>query len=188
MGGLCFVCLNRTAPGVIEHLGHGRLSIGEFKGPPQDRTLRVVTDFQRAGVEAKAVQSLITERWRKLVWNVPFNGLGIVAAANVAEVLNDERLEANARALMAEVIHAAGKLGYAIRPDFIESQIQSSLTMGGYRSSSQIDYEAGREVEVEAIWGEPLRQARAAGAETSRLELLYALLRRLVGKRKQKVF
>jgi 2-dehydropantoate 2-reductase len=53
--------------------------------------------------------------------------------------------------------------------------------MGGYRSSSQIDYEAGREVEVEAIWGEPLRQARAAGAETPRLEVLYANIHRLVG-------
>jgi 2-dehydropantoate 2-reductase len=179
MGGLCFVCLNRTAPGVIEHIGHGTLSIGEFKGPPQDRTLRLVTDLQRAGVEAKAVQSLITERWRKLVWNIPFNGLGIAAGANVAQVLNDEHLRAAARALMAEVILAAAKLGYAIRPDFIEDQIQRSWPMGEYRSSSQIDYEAGREVEVEAIWGEPLRQARSAGAETPRLELLYALLRRL---------
>lgn len=182
MGGLCFVCLNRTAPGVVEHFGHGMLSIGEFKGPPQDRTMRLVTDFQRAGVDAKAVQSLITERWRKLVWNIPFNGLGIAAAANVAQVLNDEHLQANARALMAEVIGAAGKLGYAIRPDFIEHQIQCSWPMGEYRSSSQVDYEAGREVEVESIWGEPLRQARAAGAETPRLDLLYALLLRLAGK------
>jgi 2-dehydropantoate 2-reductase len=181
MGGLCFVCLNRTAPGVIEHYGHGTLSVGEFKGPPADRTMRLVTDFQRAGVEAKAVQSLITERWRKLVWNIPFNGLGIAAGANVAEVLKDEHLHAEARALMAEVMEAAGKQGYAIRPDFIDFQIERSWPMGEYRSSSQIDYEAGREVEVEAIWGEPLRQARAAGARTPRLELLYAVLRRLGG-------
>jgi 2-dehydropantoate 2-reductase len=179
MGGLCFVCLNRTAPGVVEHIGHGTLSIGEFKGPPQDRTLRLVTDLQRAGVDAKAVQSLITERWRKLVWNIPFNGLGIAAGANVAQVLNDAHLQAAARALMGEVIESAAKLGYAIRPDFIEDQIRRSWPMGEYRSSSQIDYEAGREVEVEAIWGEPLRQARTAGAETPRLDLLYALLRRL---------
>jgi len=182
MGGLCFVCLNRTAPGVVEHLGHGTLSIGEFKGPPQDRTLRLVTDLQRAGIEAKAVQSLITERWRKLVWNIPFNGLGIAAGANVAQVLKDEHLQAAARALMAEVVDAAAKLGYAIRPDFIDDQIERSWPMGEYRSSSQIDYEAGREVEVEAIWGEPLRQARTAGAETPRLEFLYALLRRLGGR------
>jgi 2-dehydropantoate 2-reductase len=184
MGGLCFVCLNRTAPGVVEHFGHGTLSIGEFKGPPQDRTIRLVSDFQGAGVDAKAVQSLITERWRKLVWNIPFNGLGIAAGANVAQVLNDEPLRAAARALMAEVIQAAAGLGYAIRPDFIEHQIERSWSMGAYRSSSQIDYEAGREVEVESIWGEPLRQARAAGAETPRLELLYALLRHLAGSRR----
>jgi 2-dehydropantoate 2-reductase len=187
MGGLCFVCLNRTAPGVIEHFGHGTLSIGEFKGPPQDRTMRVVSDFLRAGIEAKAVQSLITERWRKLVWNIPFNGLGIAAAANVAEVLENEHLHAAARDLMAEVIDAAGKLGYAIRLDFIEHQIARSLPMGGYRSSSQIDYEAGREVEVESIWGEPLRQARAAGAATPRLELLYALLTRLADVRRARL-
>jgi len=179
MGGLCFVCLNRTAPGTVTHLGHGMLSIGEFKGPPQDRTMRLVTDFQRAGIEAKAVQSLITERWRKLVWNIPFNGLGIAAAANVAQVLNDPHLHAAARALMAEIIQAAAAQGYAIRPDFIDSQIESSWPMGDYRSSSQVDYESGREIEVESIWGEPLRQARAAGAGTPRLEFLYALLRHL---------
>ena len=183
MGGLCFVCLNRTAPGVIGHFGHGSLSIGEFKGPPADRTMRLVSDFQRAGVDARAVQSLITERWRKLVWNIPFNGLGIAAAANVAQVLNDAHLHAAARALMAEVIEAAERLGYAIRPDFIDYQIERSRPMGEYRSSSQIDYEAGREVEVESIWGEPLRQGRAAGANTPQLELLYALLKRLAGKR-----
>jgi 2-dehydropantoate 2-reductase len=182
MGGLCFVCLNRTAPGLVEHYGHGMLSIGEFKGPPQDRTMRVVTDFQRAGVDAKAVQSLITERWRKLVWNIPFNGLGVAAGANVAEVLNDEHLQAAARRLMAEVIAAVGKLGYAIRPDFIEQQIERSWPMGPYRSSSQVDHESGREVEVESIWGEPLRQALAAGAETPALGLLYALLRRMASR------
>ena len=141
-------------------------------------------DFQRAGLEAKAVQSLITERWRKLVWNIPFNGLGIVAAANAAEVLHDEFLHAEARALMAEVIQAAAQLGYAIRPEFADFQIERTWPMGGYRSSSQIDYEAGREVEVEAIWGEPLRQARCAGAKTPRLEMLYALLRRLAARRR----
>jgi 2-dehydropantoate 2-reductase len=182
MGGLCFVCLNRTAPGVVEHYGHGSLSIGEFKGPPQDRTMRLVTDFQRAGIDAKAVQSLITERWRKLVWNIPFNGLGVAAGANVAEVLGDEYLQGAARRLMAEVIEAAGKQGYAIRQEFIEQQIERSWPMGPYRSSSQVDYEAGREVEVESIWGEALRQARASGAVTPSLEMLYALLRRIASR------
>src|ERR1700749_609020 len=29
MGGLCFVCLNRTAPGVVQHMAHGVVILGE---------------------------------------------------------------------------------------------------------------------------------------------------------------
>jgi 2-dehydropantoate 2-reductase len=42
-----------------------------------------------------------------------------------------------------------------------------------------IDWQQRYRVEVEAIWGEPLRQGIAAGAQMPRLELLYALLQRL---------
>jgi 2-dehydropantoate 2-reductase len=42
-----------------------------------------------------------------------------------------------------------------------------------------IDWQAGRPVEVEAIWGEPLRQGLAASAAMPRLEMLYALLKNL---------
>ncbi len=48
--------------------------------------------------------------------------------------------------------------------------------MGPYQPSSLVDYLAGREVEVESIWGEPLRRARAAGVDMPRLASLYARL------------
>src|SRR3569623_419878 len=35
MGGLCFVCLNRTAPGVVEHLAHGFIEIAVFQRWPE---------------------------------------------------------------------------------------------------------------------------------------------------------
>lgn len=179
LGGLCFVCLNRVGHGVIEHYGHGTLSIGEFGRAPQPRTEQVVSDFRRCGIDAKVVENLITERWRKLVWNIPFNGLGIAARATVADVLQSDELNATARHLMRETVDAAGKLGHSIPANFIDFQIERSWPMGAYRSSSQIDFESGREVEVDSIWGEPLRQGRAAAAETPRLEMLYGLIKRL---------
>jgi len=182
LGGLCFVCLNRVAPGVIEHFGHGTLSIGEFHGPPQTRTARIVQDFRDSGIDARAVQNLITERWRKLVWNIPFNGLGIAAHANTEEVLRDENLHALAINLMRETITAADKLGHNIPASFADEQIERSWPMGPYRSSSQIDFEMGREVEVESIWGEPLRQATRANTDVPRLEMLYALIKKLATK------
>jgi 2-dehydropantoate 2-reductase len=180
MGGLCFVCLNRTGPGVIEHFDHGSISIGEFVGGPQPRTREVAEAFVRAGVDATAVENLITERWRKLLWNIPFNGLAIAAGgATVADVLADEGLRTSARALMGEVLDAARRLGHEIPETYADFQIDRSFTMGPYRPSSLIDWELRRPVEVEAIWGEPWRQGTAAGAAMPRLELLYRLLSRL---------
>lgn len=183
LGGICFVCLNRTAPGVIEHYGHGSLSIGEFQRPPVVRTHEIVEYFRRGGVETR-LEKLMEERWRKLVWNIPFNGLSIAAGSrNVGEILADEGLQTLVKQMMAEVIDAAGRLGHRIPPDFIEEQIRRTIPMGFYQPSSLIDYDLGREVEVESIWGEPCRRALAAGARVPRLEMLYGLLKSLAAKR-----
>ena len=93
LGALCFVCLNRTAPGLIVHVDHGSISVGEFRRPPQPRTLEFVGALQRAGIDAQAVENLVEERWRKLLWNIPFNGLSIAAGgATVADILADDGL------------------------------------------------------------------------------------------------
>jgi 2-dehydropantoate 2-reductase len=180
MGALCFVCLNRTAPGEITHFDHGSISIGEYERPTQPRTHALVDAFREAGIDAKAVDTLLTERWRKLVWNVPFNGLAIAAGgATVADVLADDALRSVARGLMDEVLDAAARRGYAIPTEFADFQIERSYSMGPYRPSSLIDWELGRPVEVEAIWGEPLRQGLDVGAAMPRLSMLHALLRRV---------
>ena len=180
MGALCFVCLNRTAPGVIEHYDHGTLSIGEFRRPASPRAHAIAAAFREAGIEATAVENLVTERWRKLLWNIPFNGLAIAAGgATVADVLADDDLRLLARALMDEALDAARRLGHAIPDDFADWQIERSASMGAYKPSSMLDWEARRPVEVEAIWGEPWRQGIAAGASVARLETLYRLLKKL---------
>ena len=182
LGALCFVCLNRIAPGVIEHFDHGSLSIGEFRRPAGDRLHAVAAAFRRAGVDANPVENLVTERWRKLLWNIPFNGLSIAAnGATVADVLADGGLRKLARDLMSEALDAAARLGSQIPAAFADFQIERSSSMGAYQPSSMIDWRLGRPVEVEAIWGEPWRQGTAAGAAMPRLEMLYRLLVRLTG-------
>jgi 2-dehydropantoate 2-reductase len=180
MGALCFVCINRTAPGVINHVDHGSISVGEFNRPATARTHAIVEAFRRAGIEANAVDNLVTERWRKLLWNIPFNGLAIAAGGvTVADVLADDGLRELARQLIGEALEAARKLGHEIPTSFAEFQIERSYSMGPYKPSSLIDWELGRPVELEAIWGEPWRQGVAAGASMPRIEMLYRLLQRL---------
>lgn len=180
MGGLCFVCLNRTAPGVVEHFGYGALSIGEFERAPGARTRQVAEDFKATGIATRVVENLATERWRKLVWNVPFNGLSIAGGGITTDlILADEGLVVLCRNLMAEVIEAADREGHVIPREFIEEQVTRTMKMGAYKPSSLIDFLEGREVEVESIWGEPYRRGLRSGAPMGRLEMLYYLLKKL---------
>jgi 2-dehydropantoate 2-reductase len=80
---------------------------------------------------------------------------------------------------MLEVQRAAAAFGFAIADEFVAKQFEVTPPMGPYQPSSLVDFLAGREVEVEAIWGEPLRRARSAGVDMPRLGSLYGRLREL---------
>jgi len=180
MGGLCFICLNRISPGLIEHLGYGHLNLGELAGVAKERTHNLAREFSQCGAECRVVDNLMEERWRKLVWNIPFNGLTIAAGGiTTADILRDVSLRSVAVALMNEVVVGAKSCGYNLPMDVVLEQIKRTETMGAYKPSTLLDMEAGRALEVEAIWGEPLRRAQAQGAAMPRLEQLYMHLKSL---------
>lgn len=185
LGGLAFIACTRVAPGEVQCLHPGTITLGEFGRPASDRTRAVAGWFERAGIPTTVTNRLAEARWQKLVWNIPFNGLSIASGGlSTDRIVADPELSAEVRALMDEVSTAARALGHTVPEEFIRSQIDITPSLGAYRPSSLIDWQAGREVEIEAIWGEPLRQARAAGAPTPRLALLYALLRTLCTQRR----
>ncbi|MBA2413408.1 MAG: 2-dehydropantoate 2-reductase [Burkholderiaceae bacterium] len=178
LGGLCFICLNRVSRGVIERYDQGRLILGEFNGYPAARTHDISWEFKRCGVVCTVAENLILERWRKLVWNIPFNGLAVAAGGmDTAAILANEEPRATTLALMDEVIAAANNSGYALPTAAALEQIKRTGSLGAYKPSTLIDFEAGRALEVEAIWGEPLRRGLAAGTKMPRLTALYAELK-----------
>jgi 2-dehydropantoate 2-reductase len=184
-GAICYIGATRTAPGVVECLFPGLMAIGEFGRSKGDRTQAIVSLFNRAGVKAEAHDNLEEQRWRKLVWNVPFNGIAIAAGGITTDVIMaDEGLRTLARRLMEEIVEAAAKFGHVIPRSFVELQFERTAKIGHYRPSSLIDFELGREVEIEEIWGEPVRRAKSVGAAVPRLEMLYWLIRHKVTARK----
>lgn len=176
LGGLCFVCLTRRNPVEVDHLGHGTLSLGEFQGSPCGRTRELADAFLSSGVETHLVDNLATERWRKLVWNVPFNGLCTRERAGVDRILNDPVLLRECEDLMTEIRAIAAATGHEIPAEYAAFQIERTRPMSGYRPSTLVDAEAGLPLEIDPIWSEPLRRARAAGIETP---LLAALCKKL---------
>ena len=180
LGGLCFVCLNRVSKGVVRHIAQGTISCGEFTGLPLPRTHDVALMFKGAGIPFIVAESLIEQRWKKLVWNIPFNGISISeGGVDTSVILNDESLLFLVEALMREVIQVANKLGYNLSDSLIDHNIKETESMGPYRPSSMIDFMEGRPVEVEAIWGNPVRVGRSVGVEIPNMEALYDSIKSL---------
>ena len=174
LGGICFICLNRTEPGVVERFDNGRLTIGEFRGHPRPRLHDIAWEFKRCGIVCRVAANLALERWRKLVWNIPFNGLSVVAGGiDTAAILADDSLFQLALELMDETIAIANACGHNLPTAIALEQIKQTRTMGDFKPSTLIDYLAGRPLEIEPIWGEPLRRGQAKGIEAPQLAKLY---------------
>lgn len=206
LGGLCFVCLNRVAPGKIVHSAHGIVVMGEYDRPSEARTHAMAKMFVEAKIECRVTDELAKAHWEKLVWNIPFNGLGVAGTAGLeameadagargtngarsigaclttADLLGNARWESLVRELMAETIGAAQALGFDIPDSVAEYQINRTRKMGAYKASTLIDFERGQPLELETLFAEPLRQAKAAGASCPRLERLCEVLGQLAGK------
>jgi 2-dehydropantoate 2-reductase len=191
LGGLCFVGLNRIEPGVIQHIGHGKIVLGEFSGWPEPRTHDIASIIRHSGVPCSVTDNLQRVHWEKLVWNIAFNGLGVASAAGYeaviggpittsarerclasTELLDGRRWEILVRELMQEVIASANALGLRIDPAYANEEIERTRKMPPYRASTIIDFEHGKALELDALFLEPLRQAQRAKVHTPRLEAL----------------
>jgi len=201
LGGLCFVCLNRVEPGVIHHTAHGKVVLGEFQRPPQPRTQELAALFRQAGVACDITDNLARTHWEKLVWNIPFNGLGVAGTAGYEAftnptrhgspatchsavlttdiLLGDPRWEKLVRELMLEVITAANALSLDVPVSQVDEQVNRTRIMGDYKASTLIDFERRQPLELESMFLEPLRQAQKAGLPVPRLVRLCEVLHQL---------
>lgn len=183
LGGVCHVCVSRPEPGIARNMACTDIKFSDLSGGDTPRARSLAQIFKAAGVNCTVASSIGSARWYKLVWNVPFNGLGIAGGPGGRDthlVLEDPALHQEAKDLMTEVLAASEKLGFPQEPGLIDKEIARTRTMGHYKSSSQLDWEAGRPVELESIWGEALRQGTAGGVPMPHLQKLYEKLKGMV--------
>jgi len=177
IGGLCFTCINRTEQNRIESILPGYVQFGQHGELLSEKGKSIVNAFERSGIRVRYADSLEEALWRKLCWNIPFNGLSIVGGGITTDlILANQELRERARQLMVEIQSAAIVHGVTIEDTFLEKQFELTEGMGPYRPSSLIDYQEGKPVEVEAIFGEALRKGQSKGVGMVALNKLYTEL------------
>ncbi len=185
-GGLGFIGVIRGEPGRVIHQEFGAVNIGHYGDDPEELE-HAVALFEGSVVEVRPEVCLLKARWEKLGWNVPFNGLCVVAGGVATdEVIHDPALHEAAHQIMREVVAvgnadlaSAGETSRIDGDALCRQYLTQTAGMGPYRPSTVIDYVAGRPLEVDAIFRQPVERAGELGVPTPWMASLASLVGKL---------
>lgn len=180
LGGLCFICVHRSAPGVVEHQALGGVNLAYHSGPAADAQQQVVEEgvalFKAAGLDSTAMPELGQARWQKLVWNVPYNGLSVLLNSGTRSLMANADSRALIQAIMQEVVDGAAACGHQLPEGDPGKLLAATDRMPDYWPSMYHDFALQRVLELPAIYAAPLAAAAQAGCDMPRVRALYQAL------------
>lgn len=178
-GAMAFICSNKVGEGHIAHLDEGSINIGSYSCKDMNTLNEVCLDFQNAGVEARLVE-LEPARWKKLIWNIPYNGMSVVLNTTTDCLMKNPSSRQLIYDMMLEVIRAANAAGegrFALPESLADAMMETTDRMAPYSPSMKLDYDMQRPLEVEYIYTRPIDEALRAGYEMPLATMLEKQLR-----------
>jgi 2-dehydropantoate 2-reductase len=175
-GGLCFICSNKIAPGYINHIDYGRITIGVHGKDGMTPLESFAKDLTNSGVEVDIDPKIIDARWKKLLWNVPFNGLSTVLDSDTAQIMDCPELVHLSRDIMIEVQQAAQTTDTEIPSSLIDTMLGNTAKMKPYLTSMLLDRRNGRELELQYMYKNAIELAKINGVSMPKTLALYQQL------------
>ena len=140
----------------------------------------ILKDFTAAAIPA-ALVPYDEARWKKAVWNMPFNGMTIALNTRTDLLLKNPATRQLIRELMMEVVEVSRALDISgVDEAFVEKMIQMTDDMTPYSPSMKLDFDFHRPMEIHYLYTRPIEIARTAGYRMHKLEMLEAELRFLM--------
>lgn len=174
--GLAYICSAKTKPGLICHEFYGNVNIGNYSCEDKNLISSLISELEQAGIGAAEIE-YDEARWKKAVWNMPFNGMTVALNTQTDRLLADEKTKQLIYDQMMEVIGAAQALGVKnIDSTFADKMIANTLEMIPYSPSMKVDYDFHRKMEIYYLYTRPIEEARKAGFAMPKMEMLEAEL------------
>ena len=175
--GLAFICSAKTEPGTVNHQCYGSINLANYSCKDEALMQAVVDEFRQAGIETGLVE-YNEARWKKAVWNMPFNGMTVALHTQTDMLLKNQSTRQLIREQMMEVVSAAQHLGVKnLDVAFVDKMIDMTDNMTPYSPSMRLDYDFHRRMEIYYLYTRPLEIAREAGCPMPKLEMVEAELR-----------
>ena len=179
IAGLAFICSAKTEPGRVNHQCYGSINLANYSCKNENLFDSILNDFTNAAIPAASVP-YDEARWKKAVWNMPFNGMTVALNTQTNLLLKNPATRQLIRDMMEEVVGAAWHLGVTgLDEAFIDKMIEMTDEMTPYSPSMKLDYDFHRPMEIHYIYSRPIEMAREAGFRMPKLEMLEAELKYL---------
>ncbi len=178
LGGFAFVSAYLDESGRI---GTGpvpaSITYGELDGGVSERIERFHRAADGCGFRATLSTTILDELWAKWVYLAPFAALSILTGGSIGEAARVPGGPETAAALLAEAAAVALANGHRPPPEKLARDLAILTDVDSANRASMVkDQLAGRPVEVEAIVGDMVDRAAAAGVDVPLLRATRAAL------------
>lgn len=216
LSGLTWVAVTMSTDGhTVEHSHMEKLRTGTYPSPRdgavpsglEDAQTAFIELMRRGGSDAYASDDITPDRWSKLLWNVSWGALALLARRPVLDLLQAGALETTIGAVrgllleMLEVVRAAGlgedrfpasHMDQVLQATLVCSPTQICITKDpkkvldastfasfrpDFKPSILIDMERQRPMELDALFVHVVQRARRTGVATPRLDMVLASVR-----------
>ncbi len=160
-------------PGVIQHFEGTRFTLGEPDGSVTDRCRQISAAFTAAGLKAPVEPRLRDQIWLKLVGNVAFNPITALTRATLGQLGELPEMVQLLEAIFAECAAVAGQLGISF-PVSLDRRLAAGLKIGGHKTSTLQDLEAGKPLEIDCMTGAVVELADLLGVPVPHVRTVHA--------------
>jgi len=177
VGGVCYSGANKVSEGYIRHDNRGKIILGPLHpGRGLTTARRISVDFERAGVPVTLTEDIVKERWKKLMWNIPFNSLSVILNSATDKIIMNPGMKQFSREVMQELILGAGACGYRIEKEYADELIHLTENLVPHKTSMMLDFENKKHMELQYLLQVPLQKAQERGVLMEKVQVLESIL------------
>ena len=177
IGGVFWPACSVPAPGVVRLLtGAGRGTVfGEPGGRITSRITALADAFRASQLPVTVAPDIRSLIWQKLIFNLSAGPMCVLTQSAVRATHEEAALIECSRRMLAEASAIAHAMGHAQEIDV--ERVVATNTKLAHRPSILQDLEAGRPMEIDALYSVPLEMARMMDVATPTLDLLVSLIK-----------
>lgn len=171
-----FIGAQVSAPGTIRHTGAGFIRAGHDPQGHRKNVTRIIDFMAANGVNISESENIRKEMWKKLLWNVGFNGPSALTGASVGQMTQKSGCAWLIRGLIAEAVTVGQGVGIALKDSLVETTFGHTKGLDDFKTSMLQDVEAGRSIENDAFYGYLLTEGENCQVDTPLIRMVHDAL------------